>query len=210
MAYEVPEKWVTEVTAPAAEPVTVAEMKAWLNVDSADDDVLIAASIAAARQHVERYTGRALVQRTYRVNLPYFYDMAHLPYAPLGAVTLLKYYDSDNVLQTLIDTSASPQVSTAILSVAADRGVVYRAYGETLPTSYPRHDAVQLTYTAGYALGTGSPIDYAANVPDGLKLAVRFLVADMYLHRETQSILKLTENRTATALMQGWRLYRDR
>jgi len=44
---------------PPAEPVTLAQAKAWLRVESGDDeDALIAGLIAAARMRAEAHTGR--------------------------------------------------------------------------------------------------------------------------------------------------------
>ena len=46
------------LTAPAAEPWSVADAKAFLRVEHDDDDAIIAALIAAARNHVEALTRR--------------------------------------------------------------------------------------------------------------------------------------------------------
>jgi len=52
-------------TPPAAEPVTLADAKAHLKVDSTDDDALIASLITAARARAEWHTGRALVTQSW-------------------------------------------------------------------------------------------------------------------------------------------------
>src|SRR5204863_7116583 len=53
------------ITPPAIEPVTLAEAKAHLKVDTADDDALIAAQIAAARASAEWHLGRALITQSW-------------------------------------------------------------------------------------------------------------------------------------------------
>ena len=53
------------VTAPAAEPVTLAEIKEHLRVDSDLEDALISALITAARQWAETYQGRAYITQTW-------------------------------------------------------------------------------------------------------------------------------------------------
>ena len=57
------------VTAPAAEPLTLAEAKLHLRVDDTADDALIGALITAARQHAEHDTRRALVTQTWKLAL---------------------------------------------------------------------------------------------------------------------------------------------
>ena len=54
---------------PAAEPVTVAEVKSHLRLQHASEDDLIAGLIRAAREEVERATGMALIDQTWRLVL---------------------------------------------------------------------------------------------------------------------------------------------
>ena len=48
------------IAPPAAEPVTLAEARSWLRVDTTDEDGAIASLISAAREIVEMTTRRAL------------------------------------------------------------------------------------------------------------------------------------------------------
>ena len=48
---------------PQAEPLTLADVKAHLRLDSGDEDTLLAALIRAAREHLERTTGLASCAR---------------------------------------------------------------------------------------------------------------------------------------------------
>jgi hypothetical protein len=50
------------------EPVTLPEAKAWLRVDFTDDNDLITAMIKSARQSVEHFTNRALVEKDISLN----------------------------------------------------------------------------------------------------------------------------------------------
>jgi uncharacterized phiE125 gp8 family phage protein len=61
-----------QTAAPAAEPITLAEAKAWLRVDGTDEDTLITALIAAARTHVENFTRRALITQQFEVSFDAF------------------------------------------------------------------------------------------------------------------------------------------
>lgn len=57
------------LTAPAVEPVSLAEAKAFLRVEHNDDDDLIGALAAGSRIHVEAQTRRALVTQSWRIAL---------------------------------------------------------------------------------------------------------------------------------------------
>ena len=63
---------LTLVTAPASEPVSLAEAKAHLRIEAADDDSLIGALITAARQSAEAHMRRALMSQTWRLSLDRF------------------------------------------------------------------------------------------------------------------------------------------
>lgn len=56
---------VLESTGP--EPITLADAKKHLRVDGTDDDAMITMYITAARSHVERFTGLALVTQRLRM-----------------------------------------------------------------------------------------------------------------------------------------------
>ena len=57
------------VTAASTYPVTLAEAKLHLRVDSTDEDTLITALITAATEMCEQKTGRAIMQQTWDVTL---------------------------------------------------------------------------------------------------------------------------------------------
>lgn len=55
---------IKTITPPVTEPVTLAEAKAHLRIDYADEDALITALITVAREQAEALTGLALLTRT--------------------------------------------------------------------------------------------------------------------------------------------------
>jgi hypothetical protein len=61
-----------EISAPAAEPITLALAKQHLRVDFSEDDAYITALITAARQQVEKLMNRAIFNRKMLLTLDYF------------------------------------------------------------------------------------------------------------------------------------------
>ncbi len=200
---------ITLVTGVAAEPVTQAQMKLHLRVDHTTDDNLIDTLISAARSHIEKTLGIAMVERTYRADLPGFYGEFMLPFHPLQDVISVKYYSTASpvVFTTLSDSSVSPVVTTEKYKADLPKGRIYLASGETWPSSAVRHDSVQITYKSGYA-PTGSPLDYGASVESDLLAAIKLIVADMYENREAQVIgqgFSVSENKTVKLLLEPYR-----
>ena len=56
---------VVLTTAPAVEPISLAEAKAHLRLDASDEDALLTALITAARMFVERTLGVALITQSW-------------------------------------------------------------------------------------------------------------------------------------------------
>ena len=174
MAYTALPYTLSIVTEPSAEPLTLAEAKLHVREDQADNDSLIRSLIAAARQHVEAFTGRALMPQTWDVSLDEFpAGSIWLPKAPLVSVTSVSY----------LDVAGDSQVwSTANYSVhapAGDRaqqGRVSPNYSVFYPVTLPVPNAVTVRFVAGYAS--------AARVPEAIKSAMKLLIGHWYGSRE--------------------------
>jgi Phage gp6-like head-tail connector protein len=61
-----------ELSQPTVEPLSLTEAKQHLRVDFTEDDAYITALITAARQYVEKFTNRALLNRKMLLTLDYF------------------------------------------------------------------------------------------------------------------------------------------
>jgi uncharacterized phiE125 gp8 family phage protein len=59
----------TLIAGPAAEPVTLADMRAFLRLDDPAEDELVTTLIATARECVEAASGRRLIAQTWRLAL---------------------------------------------------------------------------------------------------------------------------------------------
>lgn len=160
---------------PAAEPVTLTEAKAHLRVTGTDDDTILAVYIKAARVRAEMFTRRAFVTQTLRLRLGVFPGerFIELPRPPLASVTSLKYYDSDNVQQT-VDAASLTEGYEVVTDELVGKLVLRDGASWPSPV-YARADAIEVIFVAGYGAYTA--------VPETLRLAVLHLVAHYYENR---------------------------
>lgn len=181
---------VTVSVAPTVEPVSLTEMKLHLREDADGQDSLITALIKAAREKVEIETRRALVTQTQILRLDGFprSDTAamaiEVPNPPLQSVTSIQYVDESGATQTL-------DAADYLVDTASEPARITPVYNGSWPIARAQINAVTVTFVAGYAPGSGSPTDYAANVPEGLKAAIKLLVGAWYEHREAVGPLAL-------------------
>lgn len=166
---------LTLVTAPAVEPVSLNELKTHLRVDVDDDNDLIQALGAAARQHVESYTRRQLITQTWDYQLDGFpADAIVVPLAPVSAVSSISYLDSAGNTQTW---SSSNYRTDLPVGPWAQRPRIEPAYNVSYPSTYGVMNAVSVRCVTGYG-STG------ATVPVAIRAAIKILVGHWYEHRE--------------------------
>lgn len=164
------------MTAPALEPVSLADAKLHLRVDVADDDALIDQLIRAAREHAETFTHRALITSTWDLKLDAFPcdGVIWLPKPPLVSVTSITYVDTAGVSQTW---SSALYTVDAPSGPMARHGRVVPVYAEVFPSTRSVVNAVTVRYVAGY----GATAALAAPlVPASVKAAIKILVATWY------------------------------
>lgn len=160
-------------TAPAIEPVTIAEAKAQCRIDIADDDILLSGYITAARQYCELASRRAFVAATYDLYLNDWPvgDVIRLPRPPLLSVTGVYYTDEDG-------TEATFAASNYIVDTADEPGQVALKSGASWPAvTLQAVNGVRVRYVAGY--GTS-----ATAVPQQYQQAILLLVGHWYENRE--------------------------
>ena len=90
------------ITEPASEPVTLAEAKLHLRVDTVDDDARITELITTARQQAELILKRSLLPQTWEKTLDAFPSSdIELLYPSVIAIESIKYQDLSNTQITL-------------------------------------------------------------------------------------------------------------
>jgi uncharacterized phiE125 gp8 family phage protein len=181
---------VRVITAPAYEPVSLAEAKEWCRIESdiTDEDALLGALVKAMRRYAENLTHRAFMQRDLQLVLPCWprvcihdqeFTAIELPWPPLVAVTEITYMDLDGNTQTL----AADQYE---VHAWREPALIVPEWEVSWPSTRAALDAVRVSYTAGYA-PVGSPDDEAAQqagVPENLKLWMKARLATLYANRE--------------------------
>jgi uncharacterized phiE125 gp8 family phage protein len=131
------------ITAPAAYPVTTAEAKLQCRVDSSDFDDIIDANIATATALAQTYTGRAIMDQTWELVLDDFSDAILIPRGPVQSITSVKYFDTEEVEQTL----AADQYA---LDNVSDPAWLVRPEDVTYPTVAEGVNNVIIRFVAGY------------------------------------------------------------
>ena len=102
---------LTLVTAPTAEPVTLAEAKTFLRIEHTADDAVITRAISAAREAAEQYLRCALLPQTwdYTIAHPYRCEV-RLPFGPAQSITSVISYNEAGATTTLATTAYSLSV----------------------------------------------------------------------------------------------------
>lgn len=164
------------VTGPTAEPVSLAEVKEQVKLETADQDGLITGYLLAAREACEKYTGRTLAQRTYDLSLDFAWPRhcgfleIELPKPPKISVTSVSYVDTNGATQVLSGSAYQ-------LTERNGFGLIVPAYGQSWPAVRCQYDAVTVRYIAGYgAVPNG--------FPESIRQAIMLMVANFDANRE--------------------------
>ena len=153
---------------PAVEPVSLPDAKAHLRITHDAEDGLIEGLVTAARQHVEREAGLALIEQVWRLYLDDWpadrcVRLRRHPVRRLEAVTVFDQAGDPHVIEpsaVRLDAVSRPA-----------RLVV----GDTVPGGQTLN-GVEIEFAAGYG-------ESGADVPGELKRAILLLVAHWYEFR---------------------------
>lgn len=179
---------VSLVTGPAADPVTLGEIKTYAKIDGNDEDALLAAYITASTEFTEKYLKRSLITQTrkltldlemtgsyknlqagvYEIPLSVFYSgpgkVIELPYGPVQSVSSIVTYDTSNNSSTF--ASSNYTVDTA-------GGRVFLNDTAVWPSPLRQFAAIEITYVAGYG-------DTSSSIPQPIKTGIQMHVQRMY------------------------------
>jgi uncharacterized phiE125 gp8 family phage protein len=161
------------ITSAGSELVTIDEAREWCRVLNEDHDTILTALISSAREHVEKQTGRNLVDKTIVKRMDHFpcSRVIQLSGVPLREVTSITYLDANGDSQTL----SSDLYEVDIYGVP---GRIVLNYDDSWPVTDIAPNAVTVTYKSGYT-GAGSYL-----LPPTLREATRFLIAHWFANRE--------------------------
>ena len=160
------------VTAPTAEPVDLADAKSHLKVEFTEDDGLITGLLTAATQYAEDFTGRKFCTSTWRQTFDEFPGcdgIIRLARSPVQSVSTITYVDTAGTTQTLSSTLYQ-------VDKTCEPTRIIPAYGQIWPCTRCQMATVNITFVAGYGA--------ARDVPEGIKHAIKLLVANWYEMRE--------------------------
>jgi uncharacterized phiE125 gp8 family phage protein len=152
------------IAPPVEEPVDLADLKAALRVSHTDDDVLLAAMLAEARESIEVRTERQLARKTWLLTIDSFptFEIV-LPHRPIDSIVSVEYDDSAGLEQTMPATDY-------FLDNASEPGWLFPV--SSWPATLSAVNAVRVTYMAGYS----DP----ALVPGPLKSAIVLQTQELY------------------------------
>lgn len=147
---------------PAAEPVTLADLKTWCRIERDDEDALVVSLGKAARETVEALTLTILARRGFRllvdaVPADGWIEVPRVPVRSVGAVTA---YGATGTPQAFGTAHAVIERALGIEAVRVSPDVVAAAA-----------NGLEIEFDAGFDTGAA---------PEGLKLAVRRIVSASY------------------------------
>jgi uncharacterized phiE125 gp8 family phage protein len=166
----------TLLSGPPVEPVSLAEAKAHLRVDTNAEDTLIQSLIMASRLHIEAALDLALITQTWRDHRDAWPSSRtiKLRLCPVQSVTAVRVLSDAN-------GSHSLDPGAFILDGTANPGrLVWRGTG-IAPASHLAANGIEIDFVAGYG-------DEPSDVPQPIRQALLLLTAHWYENREPVEI----------------------
>lgn len=153
---------------PAAEALTLADVKAHLRLDGTEEDTALAQLIATAREHLERETGLCLIEQKLRLYLDRWPGdgVIQIARGPVQAIDAVTVYGADG-------TASHPSLQDHLLDGKMRPA---RLWLRDPPVPGRAMNGIEIDFTAGYGQA-------GTDVPDPLKRAMLTHIAMMFAHR---------------------------
>jgi uncharacterized phiE125 gp8 family phage protein len=152
---------------PEVEPISLDEARGFARVDGTSEDTLIELLITAAREAVEGYLMKALVEQTLTLSLDWWPEPLTLPRPPLISVVEVRTVGEDSSI--VVYSTDGYFVRT----LAPARGQIVVRTGCTPPINTDRtHGGYEVEYKVGYGK---DPSDVPASVRHGILMLVTHL-----------------------------------
>lgn len=166
---------------PTDEALTLAEVQLHCKVDTegsppaSEDDSILTALIAVAREKVEDYTELSLINRTHKIALDAFpADFISLETWPVTEITTLRYVDVDGNSQTV-------DAANYALDNFAKPARLYATDAGWPMDAKPINNAIEIEFKAGFT-DSLSPNTYP--MPKVLYQAMLLVIGHLYENRQ--------------------------
>jgi uncharacterized phiE125 gp8 family phage protein len=167
---------ITIITPPVSEPVSLAEAKAFLRLETSDEDDLVSHLISTAREAIERSLGLALITQTVRETLDAFTGSGvqnhgrayRLAVQPLVSVTAVAVRDASG--------GSTPWDADQYFVMPGLHGCLVLTPDGRFPASTLGAGGIEVTYVAGFGAA-------GAQVPNAIRQAILLAVADGFENR---------------------------
>ena len=155
-----------ETAPPATVALTLAEVKEYGNINNTTDDARINSLLQPAVNYVERYTGKALIRRTFDIYYNRVELRTKMPLSTLNvsAIDAFKTYDRD-ATETTLTASTYRLTGNKANYVVFDNGTNFSLTRNT--------DAAIISVTAGFGLNV-------ANIDPNLRTAMKQMCVHWY------------------------------
>lgn len=181
-----------QTSAPAVDPVSLADVKSHLRVLHTDDDAMIASLISAAVADLDGYAGtlgRCMVNQEWRQDFKEWEWRFRLPFPNVSAATIT-YQDENDATQTV----AADQFE--IIEMHRGAEIVFKDAFEE-PSTYDDAVApISVTFTAGYGA--------ASDVPQDIKIAIWLMVQLDYDQPDPQHAVAIRNAISAKVEKHRW------
>ena len=174
---------------PTTEPLTIDELKNRLRIATCDFDNELQDLLKAARDAVERESYRKLITQTLEMHIEDFpgtFGDIEIRLAPIASITHVKYYDQDEVLQTVSTDDYYANLTTTPPSLALKESKSWPV------THLERPNKVVVTMVAGYGAAAAVPAVAKLAIVEHIKANFRGCEGSMTTYRNLLSQLQWT------------------